>query len=597
MNKLTILTLSALLLTTSLSANEKTNAEKTDSVLAILPQLRGTEKLDALYTLIRLADDEIASKPYVDMLLDESRRQKDIEMETFALLNLIIYHFFQLDSDSIFMIADEAIPFLRQHKQYVHLQHTVHNVIVRHAGTGRFITALRMAEDLYEELKEIQDEGLMALMIQTIAGLYDDMDQHEEALRMYKESIEIAKGNVMGDQFYLQNYPMMVMLSVNLKHYEDALLYADLLEKEIDHLQQNNPDLNLLKDQFWVDILRVEIYAKMNRHDDALQALRRLEAMYKPEWDGTWSEMVLKVAYYDYYNGIGNYKKALEYLNMTAEYVENQTELDNVWPEFKLQKARLLFNMGSYRQAAEIAFQVIERRDERNTQRSQIQLNELRTIYELDKAELDAERHFEKVRRQRIIIIATLGGCILLAVIVACVAWNRKRFAQKNIALYRRIKEQDKAVEELSWLIAENKRISTELEELKRHYKPDAAINEKPEPYDEETQHRILVTLLNEYLQEDKNFTDPEKTNTENLITTLATNRAYLYQAVKEIYGMGLQEHINTLRLEEAKKMLESTDEKIIVISETCGYSHLQTFYRNFKERYGMAPAEYRKSR
>ncbi|MCL2027851.1 MAG: helix-turn-helix domain-containing protein [Bacteroidales bacterium] len=587
MNKLTILTLSALLLTTSLSANEKTNAEKTDSVLAILPQLRGTEKLDALYTLIRLADDEIASKPYVDMLLDESRRQKDIEMETFALLNLIIYHFFQLDSDSIFMIADEAIPFLRQHKQYVHLQHTVHNVIVRHAGTGRFITALRMAEDLYEELKEIQDEGLMALMIQTIAGLYDDMDQHEEALRMYKESIEIAKGNVMGDQFYLQNYPMMVMLSVNLKHYEDALLYADLLEKEIDHLQQNNPDLNLLKDQFWVDILRVEIYAKMNRHDDALQALRRLEAMYKPEWDGTWSEMVLKVAYYDYYNGIGNYKKALEYLNMTAEYVENQTELDNVWPEFKLQKARLLFNMGSYRQAAEMAFQVIERRDERNTQRSQIQLNELRTIYELDKAELETVRQQAKVRRHRLINTGLALACVALLLIAGLTVYSRRKIAEKNRALYRQIKEHDRVMDELQRVVETGRAPSPP----DRHYETGHAPSLQGQPNGDDDKQRNLVATLRDHLLNDQSLDKPD---TDKLAEHLGTNRTYLFEAVKTITGKTLSDYQNDIRLEKAKHLLDTTDELIATIAMESGYGTARTLQRAFKERYGMSPSVYR---
>ena len=127
----------------------------------------------------------------------------------------------------------------------------------------------------------------------------------------------------------------------------------------------------------------------------------------------------------------------------------------------------------------------------------------------------------------------------MLAFIVVCVAWNRRKLAEKNRGLYRQIKDQDRLAEENNRLANDMMRIRTELEELKRRCEPNAAVEEKTE-IDEQTQQRALVAQLNEYLLTDRNFAEPEKTNIENLIKTIATNRTYLFQAVKTVYGTGV---------------------------------------------------------
>jgi AraC family transcriptional activator of mtrCDE len=50
------------------------------------------------------------------------------------------------------------------------------------------------------------------------------------------------------------------------------------------------------------------------------------------------------------------------------------------------------------------------------------------------------------------------------------------------------------------------------------------------------------------------------------------------------------------MRIDEARRMLENNPELTIEnIAEDCGFIQLRTFYRNFKERYQMSPAQYRK--
>jgi AraC family cel operon transcriptional repressor len=51
---------------------------------------------------------------------------------------------------------------------------------------------------------------------------------------------------------------------------------------------------------------------------------------------------------------------------------------------------------------------------------------------------------------------------------------------------------------------------------------------------------------------------------------------------------------LNHRRIERAKMLLGSTDEKVIFIGYDCGFRNLANFYRNFSARTGMSPRTWR---
>lgn len=54
--------------------------------------------------------------------------------------------------------------------------------------------------------------------------------------------------------------------------------------------------------------------------------------------------------------------------------------------------------------------------------------------------------------------------------------------------------------------------------------------------------------------------------------------------------------YINTLRISNARHLLQSTNLSILAIAMECGYHNQQTFNRAFKERCGYTPREYREA-
>jgi transcriptional regulator GlxA family with amidase domain len=59
--------------------------------------------------------------------------------------------------------------------------------------------------------------------------------------------------------------------------------------------------------------------------------------------------------------------------------------------------------------------------------------------------------------------------------------------------------------------------------------------------------------------------------------------------------GMAPLEYVHTLRLEEAKQMLEATDQPIEAIAEEVGYEDAGFFSRLFRRNVNLTPAQYRK--
>ena len=59
---------------------------------------------------------------------------------------------------------------------------------------------------------------------------------------------------------------------------------------------------------------------------------------------------------------------------------------------------------------------------------------------------------------------------------------------------------------------------------------------------------------------------------------------------------MGFSKFLNTLRIEEAKKMLRG-NENVTEIAYACGYTGIRNFNRVFKETVGKTPKEYRESK
>jgi len=62
----------------------------------------------------------------------------------------------------------------------------------------------------------------------------------------------------------------------------------------------------------------------------------------------------------------------------------------------------------------------------------------------------------------------------------------------------------------------------------------------------------------------------------------------------KEQARISIRDYVRDRRLAAAAAMLESTDERVSVISFQVGFQHVANFNHAFKKRFGVSPRQYR---
>lgn len=106
--------------------------------------------------------------------------------------------------------------------------------------------------------------------------------------------------------------------------------------------------------------------------------------------------------------------------------------------------------------------------------------------------------------------------------------------------------------------------------------------------------NKSIIEVAQEYMQ--KKFAEPE-ISLEAVAAEIGLTTTYFSSLFKKETGETFVEYLTRLRLEEAMRMLEETDEKIYSVAEKTGYPDAGYFSYIFKKKYGISPIQYRRQR
>lgn len=105
---------------------------------------------------------------------------------------------------------------------------------------------------------------------------------------------------------------------------------------------------------------------------------------------------------------------------------------------------------------------------------------------------------------------------------------------------------------------------------------------------------RNTIGLAQEHIR--KGFGNAEM-SLENVAAKIGLTPTYFSSLFKKETGESFVEYLTRLRMEEAMRMLEETDEMIYVIAEKTGYPDAAYFSYVFKKKYGISPIQYRRKK
>lgn len=106
-------------------------------------------------------------------------------------------------------------------------------------------------------------------------------------------------------------------------------------------------------------------------------------------------------------------------------------------------------------------------------------------------------------------------------------------------------------------------------------------------------QSKDVVQQAITYIHQNQHRSDISLKEVADVVNLSPSHLASLFKAK---VGVSYMRYLTSLRLEQAKKLLRTTDLTIAAVAEAVGYQTLTNFYRLFQRETGMTPATYRQS-
>lgn len=101
-----------------------------------------------------------------------------------------------------------------------------------------------------------------------------------------------------------------------------------------------------------------------------------------------------------------------------------------------------------------------------------------------------------------------------------------------------------------------------------------------------------FITKLNAFIID---HIDNSNLDVNYIASNMFISRSLLYNKIKALTGMNIVNYVNKLRIDQAVRLINTTDKSISEISDLTGFSSSRYFSRVFKASMNVTPSEYKK--
>lgn len=423
-----------------LTAGARSGAVK-DSLLRIyVTSPHDSTRLNVLHDIARLDQQTPVFLYYENKLLQEATKQNNLHYQSLATYEHIIYHFNRMDKKGVAHWMNRMENLAEKHNYYNDYFKAKKLQIELYTIDQQIELAIHEANIMYQKAKKQNNRNGMREACLCLMTSYTSILRYNEGRQALEEAFRLMRPE--DDPMDKINLLSKAVLIYSFLHENDKMLSTLMqLSAAISDLIAANP---ALKDAYSAVYLGMEIqytlyYIRTGDKEKAWNHLQKVDQYYKPNTFLPYKVARMQ-AYAEYYRLLKDYKKALECLDNATQLIAPVSYPDVVL--YTAMKADILTDMGQTEEAVEIYKKVMNDKDSIYRNLADTQMEQIQSLYNMDKLLLEREQWHIKVH----FFVLSVIGIALLALIIFVINMylSRKRLQKdaEEVARLSRIAEE-----------------------------------------------------------------------------------------------------------------------------------------------------------
>lgn len=375
-------------------------------------------KFDSLRTKVHELINTPEEIVYLDSMLQLAQSTDSVYWECLSMSFMARNYYNRMIPDSLMYWANKVDTLALQHKYYKIFFDTFSLVCFWELCDKNYDSALDKTNRLYLLAKDLNDTNGLIASYETIGLIYLETFRYVEAIKSFKEGLELQrqqKNPRYSYQFQFMSYIIEAYLKLkDYKSTKEALAEAYELVEQCENKEKKFP----VKRCLWLlSCYNIEMYVAQQLPQKAEAYI--IEARQYKDVDDFYVFCYHNLVSASYYQLLGNYTIALEKVNM----VLSQTGNDYL-PALKM-KAELLMRAGKEQEAAQLYHKSVNLIDSTYNESLSKQINQLRSIHEVDKLELRNKQTELETERYKLTTTLVLVAILIIVLIVGIIHYLR----------------------------------------------------------------------------------------------------------------------------------------------------------------------------
>lgn len=423
-----------------------------DRIRQSLPNLKGEEKLKALVNLYELTyenDNEQEQIGCLTALIDEARKQGDIEKESYGRISRLCTYYNYDRDDKLNQLMPGEMAFFADHNQWKDYYHAWSLKANNYFFSGEYYTALREAEKIFTDAKKRGSSEGISLALSIMGQVYFIMKDNHQACKNFKAAVNrLIENNSKSYSAFCNLYYSYCFALTSLGNYQevdritkDWLYRIDLWKKD---RQQKGHETGSLDSRYlycYLAMAQNEITKK--NLDKADSYLKEAEDMGRGQ-SGIIRGSILSVRE-TYYRERKDYNKALETNNESHALAKKFGDSLGVI-NIQVSRAAILMEMGRKDEAAVIYAHLIDLKDSINSADNRRLLNEMNALFHADH-QMNEARNEMGQRKMSIMAAIIAFAIITIAVLVYLIRARYRMIRQLESNTQQLVVAKERAME------------------------------------------------------------------------------------------------------------------------------------------------------